>query len=1270
MNVAVITGSGGLIGSEAVRFFASKGFKVIGIDNDLRRTFFGPEASTGWNVERLKETIPGYVHIDGDIRDVPVIERVFTDYGADIRLVVHAAAQPSHDWAARAPFVDFSINANGTLNLLEMTRLYAPEAVFIFTSTNKVYGETPNTLPLIERETRWEIDPAHPFSARGIDESMSIDQTKHSLLGASKLAADVLVQEYGRYFGMKTACFRGGCLTGPNHSGTELHGFLSYLVKCAVTGAPYTVFGYKGKQVRDNIHSYDLVNMFWHFYQNPRSGEVYNAGGGRHSHCSMLEAFAMVKEITGKDVRRTYTETNRIGDHIWWVSDTAKFQRHYPEWQYTYDIRQIMEEIVNEMDKRVGKEAAASEIAPRITVRFVDRWQEMKETFGFARDGVLLEPDIDTVENDCELFSRKRRDAEVLTMIAANCSGNALDIGTSHGRSAYKLATNIPGHNTVYTVNILPEQMDATSGKMITHLLTKEDIGSYYRQFNLDNITQLYANTGTWDMPPEIEGLGMVFVDGAHDTDLVYSDSKKAYACLADGGFMLWHDFSPALRQQFDWIDACMRGVERFCTELGSPVEIVHLRNSWIGVLRKKSAVSTGIVVTNREENPAIAIDRMKALKFVIAYPSYSTARQEEEERLIGHLRGFGYDVEGFPIPCPEGWWPFERLDKAWRENDPLLMKPYASLHLLMEAKDVLISAGGSMLHPGFLRSLKAVTVSVAADDPESSDILTRPVIPAFDLALTVNPGCVEMYRSWGARRAGWIFSPVLPEMLDPSVSERSILDGNRNVDIIFLGAKVTPVEDRAVRLADLLRRFPQAVLGGPEWPLGSLDPSLWYPRTKIGWNFTNNTVGPNNTRTWHLPALGVMQICDNKSQLGKVFTLDREVVGYDTLQECSDKTRYYLDHDSERREIARNGWKRATTEYTLDRWWQALLNEMEPVCFPDTSISQTPELCEIPANGSRPRVAMLVDRPGWAYDHVAKAVSARLAVEFEFRIFYVIDRPDLSSWDFDLLYVFFWGETYHQSFGIDPQKIIKEVSSHRWALEDAYGKLDAKAMCARYLADAGSLTATSVRLQELIAPFREILLVPNGIDERTFLTQGKRAGPLVIGWAGNANDPCKGVSDILVPAAGTEFTLRIAGGDLNHDRMREFYNSIDILCVASTAEGSPLTLLEAMACGCFPVCVDVGIVPEVVRHGENGLIVERSVAAFRAAFQWCAANTEFIRVAGSANATAIRQQRNWDMVAPAWRHALRAALGKTKYRIWHNQAAKAVEPVPQELAS
>ncbi|WP_018613832.1 NAD-dependent epimerase/dehydratase family protein [Segetibacter koreensis] len=360
MKIALITGSGGLIGSESVSFLANKFDLIVGIDNNLRAYFFGGSASTDWNVSRIQNQFSNYKHYNVDIRDYEKLGDIFKEYNTDISLIIHTAAQPSHDWAAKEPLTDFTVNANGTVNMLELTRLHCPEAVFVFTSTNKVYGDNPNFLPLVEKELRWEIEETHPFYKEGIDESMSIDNCKHSVFGASKVAADIMVQEYGRYFGMKTAVFRGGCLTGPNHSGAQLHGFLAYLMKCAINHQHYTIFGYKGKQVRDNIHSYDLVNMFWHFYNNPKSGEVYNAGGGRFANCSMLEAINYCEEITGNKLDYSYSEDNRIGDHIWYISDVSKFKSHYPSWNYTYGIEETLQEMFTSFTKRSAvKDAVA-----------------------------------------------------------------------------------------------------------------------------------------------------------------------------------------------------------------------------------------------------------------------------------------------------------------------------------------------------------------------------------------------------------------------------------------------------------------------------------------------------------------------------------------------------------------------------------------------------------------------------------------------------------------------------------------------------------------------------------------------------------------------------------------------------------------------------------------------------------------------------------------------------------------------------------------------
>lgn len=344
-DIVLVTGSAGLIGSEAARLFSARGFHVVGVDNNMRSRFFGPEASTEWNRMRLERDLPSYRHVNADIRDQAAMETLWREIAGQLALVIHTAAQPSHDWAARDPHTDFSVNATGTLVLLELTRKLSPEATFLFTSTNKVYGDTPNRLPLVETDTRWELAEDHPFAAHGIDETMSIDQSMHSLFGASKVSADLLVQEYGRYFNMNTACFRGGCLTGPSHSGTQLHGFLAYLMRCTATGTPYTVFGYGGKQVRDNIHSEDLVEAFWQFFQNPKPARVYNIGGGRDCNCSMLEAIDICESVTGRKLRWTYGDDNRAGDHIWWISDTRRFRNDHPEWKITHGVGDILQEI-------------------------------------------------------------------------------------------------------------------------------------------------------------------------------------------------------------------------------------------------------------------------------------------------------------------------------------------------------------------------------------------------------------------------------------------------------------------------------------------------------------------------------------------------------------------------------------------------------------------------------------------------------------------------------------------------------------------------------------------------------------------------------------------------------------------------------------------------------------------------------------------------------------------------------------------------------------
>ena len=350
MKIALITGSCGLVGSEASIFFSRKGFTILGIDNNTRKFFFGKDGDVSWVKKKLKKNVKNYKHFNLDIRNYNSLKTLFHKHRRNIKVIIHAAAQPSHDWAKNYPFIDFDINAKGTLNLLELTKLYCPNSPFIFMSTNKVYGDNPNFLPLVEKKTRWEIKNSHKFKS-GIDETMSIDNCTHSFFGASKSYADLIVQEYGKNAGLKTVCFRAGCITGPNHSGAKLHGFLSFLVKASMQNKKYSLIGYKGKQVRDNIHSHDLVSCFWEYYKKPRIGEIYNTGGGRYSNCSIIEALDLVQKISGIKIEKKILKQNRIGDHIWYVSSMKKFKKHYPKWKQVYSTKKILNELIKNFKK-------------------------------------------------------------------------------------------------------------------------------------------------------------------------------------------------------------------------------------------------------------------------------------------------------------------------------------------------------------------------------------------------------------------------------------------------------------------------------------------------------------------------------------------------------------------------------------------------------------------------------------------------------------------------------------------------------------------------------------------------------------------------------------------------------------------------------------------------------------------------------------------------------------------------------------------------------
>jgi len=351
-KAVIVTGSGGLVGAEACRFYHQKGYRVIGIDNDKRSYFFGESASTKWQVDQLMKSLSEYEHHDVDIASLELIEQIFKQNASSIEIIIHCAAQPSHDWAAREPLTDFSINATATLNLLELFRKYLSKEVFIYVSTNKVYGDKPNELPLKEKDLRFEINLTNKFF-NGIDETMSIDQSTHSLFGVSKCSADLLTQEYGRNFKLHTGVFRLGCITGPAHSGAELHGFLNYLVKANLYKIPYTIFGYKGKQVRDNIHAYDLVNCFWHFFKNPKKGAIYNIGGGRKNSCSVIEAINIIENISKIKMLKRYNNKNRVGDHIWYISSNSKFRKDYKEWNVQYSLKKIIKGIIIEIKSRM-----------------------------------------------------------------------------------------------------------------------------------------------------------------------------------------------------------------------------------------------------------------------------------------------------------------------------------------------------------------------------------------------------------------------------------------------------------------------------------------------------------------------------------------------------------------------------------------------------------------------------------------------------------------------------------------------------------------------------------------------------------------------------------------------------------------------------------------------------------------------------------------------------------------------------------------------------
>jgi len=590
-------------------------------------------------------------------------------------------------------------------------------------------------------------------------------------------------------------------------------------------------------------------------------------------------------------------------------------------------------------------------------VRIIESLDDLKKTFGLHYNPLILENDLDIIDTECDFFDRKRRDAECICTIAANSSSSCLDLGTSDGRSAFKMATNIR-EGKVYTVNILPEQYKG-DGNAITHLLNSEQIGIFFRERNIGNIEQIYADTMTWQIPETINNLSCVLVDACHDSDFVYSDTKKIFDRVKPGGFILWHDFNPLLRNKYDWINSVMTGVERFLNEFQLDIEIIHLKNSWIGILQKPfNDPRTYVPAANLHQPPMAPVKQnlsnvlpqMRMLRYVIAYPAYSRQRIEEEEAFAGRIRSWGFDVEAYPIPCPGGWFPFSKLDDEWKRKSPALMMCYEALEAKLGNRGVLISAGGSMLHPAFIEKINAYSVFICADDPESSEVLSKPVASAFDYALPTNIACIDNYREWGCKNVDWIFHPINPQILDRSVIEQRILEGNKSIDISLFCERTYGASDRAKRIEILLQHFPQAFVRGQGWPGGYVTQQEMIAtclNSKIGWNL-HNSIGPTNTRTTMLPSLGVMQICDNRRHLSQLFALDREVVGFDSIAECIDKTRYYLAHDQERQEIAFNGFRRVINDYTEISWWQKILTLIGPSCIHKFSKYNSPNTSDL----------------------------------------------------------------------------------------------------------------------------------------------------------------------------------------------------------------------------------------------------------------------------------------------------------------------------------
>jgi spore maturation protein CgeB len=570
--------------------------------------------------------------------------------------------------------------------------------------------------------------------------------------------------------------------------------------------------------------------------------------------------------------------------------------------------------------------------SPAIRIRVVQTIEEFKRHFGLSHDGVLLETDLDVVETECDLNERKRRDAEVLCTLAANAQGNVLELGTSHGRGAFKLATNLKNRWRVFTVNMLPEQLSAESGELLTHLLTREQIGSFYRPFELKNIDQIFIDTSAWDMPPEINALSLVFVDAAHDTERVAADSRLVFDRIGDGGFICWHDFSPDARARFDWIDASMRGVEKFLTAHGldGEVEIVHLRNSWTGVMRKP----TGRRVI-APSFPRIEVTN-KSPRILLGYSDYhyESSVRDANEAWLARMRAHSIDVTGTcltlnpPGPCLT----WKELDERWRRRDPQLLAhhEYLRQQICAGGYDTFVNFNGINLHPEFVRTLDCFTVYCCFDDPESSHALSRPVAAAYDLAMVGNIAELDAYRSWGCRQVEWLPMGFRSDEYNPALTEQGILTRQRPVEVCIVCERESPW--RRERLDHFAKAFPQGRYHGKGWPTGFLNEKrklALYQDARIGLNLHNST-GPINYRTFTIPANGALLLCDNSTRLGKIFSLGVEAIGYDYMDEAIAHAKFFLVHEPQRREIAAAGWRRAMRDYTEAACFRRILDAME----------------------------------------------------------------------------------------------------------------------------------------------------------------------------------------------------------------------------------------------------------------------------------------------------------------------------------------------------